>query len=144
MKYEKFFARFLLEIWKYLLPQTFTIELYDHPETIFVAGFIRSPSMNFISAESSEKSISLCNGKKIKKSLKYKGKVSLAIRPEHLEEDQKVNIKIFIQMVEQLGSNSLLHGTLEDTDIEIVASSSDHVTAEVGSVVSFSAKETNI
>ena len=120
------------------------IELYDHPETIFVAGFIGSPSMNFIPADCSEKSISLCNGKKIKKSLKHKGKVSIGIRPEHLEEDKKGNIKIVIQMVEQLGSNSLLHGTLEDTDIEIVASLSGHVTAEAGSIVSFSAKETNI
>ena len=120
------------------------IELYDHPETIFVAGFIGSPSMNFIPAECNEKSISLCNGKKIKKSLKYKGKVSIGIRPEHLEEDKKGNIRIVIQMVEQLGSNSLLHGTLEDTDIEIVASLSGHVTAEAGSIVSFSAKETNI
>ena len=120
------------------------IELYDHPETIFVAGFIGSPSMNFIPADCNEKSISLCNGKKIKKSLKYKGKVSIGIRPEHLEEDKKGNIRIVIQMVEQLGSNSLLHGTLEDTDIEIVASLSGHVTAEAGSIVSFSAKETNI
>ena len=120
------------------------IELYDHPETIFVAGFIGSPSMNFIPADCSEKSISLCNGKKIKKSLKHKGKVSIGIRPEHLEEDKKGNIRIVIQMVEQLGSNSLLHGTLEDTDIEIVASLSGHVIAEAGSIVSFSAKETNI
>ena len=43
------------------------IELYDHPETIFVAGFIGSPSMNFIPADCSEKSISLCNGKKLRK-----------------------------------------------------------------------------
>jgi sn-glycerol 3-phosphate transport system ATP-binding protein len=120
------------------------IELYDHPETIFVAGFIGSPSMNFIPADCSEKSISLCNGKKINKILKYIGKVSIGIRPEHLEEDKKGNIRIVIQMVEQLGSNSLLHGTLEDTDIEIVASLSGHVTAEAGSIVSFSAKETNI
>ena len=120
------------------------IELYDHPETIFVAGFIGSPSMNFIPADCSEKSISLCNGKTINKSLKHKGKVSIGIRPEHLEEDKKGNIRIVIQMVEQLGSNSLLHGTLEDTDIEIVASLSGHVTAEAGSIVSFSAKETNI
>ena len=120
------------------------IELYDHPETIFVAGFIGSPSMNFIPADCSEKSISLYNGKKINKSLKHKGKVSIGIRPEHLEEDKKGNIRIVIQMVEQLGSNSLLHGTLEDTDIEIVASLSGHVTAEAGSIVSFSAKETNI
>ena len=120
------------------------IELYDNPRTIFVAGFIGSPSMNFIPAECTEKNISLCNGKKIEKNIKYKGKILVGIRPEHLEEDKKGNIKIVIQMVEQLGSNSLLHGILEDTNIEIVASLSGHVTAKAGSIVSFSAKEPNI
>jgi sn-glycerol 3-phosphate transport system ATP-binding protein len=120
------------------------IELYDKPKTIFVAGFIGSPAMNFIPAECTEKNISLCNGKKIEKNIKYKGKILIGIRPEHLEEDKKGNIKIVIQMVEQLGSNSLLHGILEDTNIEIVASLSGHVTAKAGSIVSFSAKEPNI
>ena len=120
------------------------IELYDNPRTIFVAGFIGSPAMNFIPAECTEKNISLCNGKKLKKNLKYKGKLSIGIRPEHLEEDKKGNIKIVTQMVEQLGSNSLLHGILEDTNIEIVASLSGHITAKAGSIVSFSAKEPNI
>ena len=120
------------------------IELYDNPRTIFVAGFIGSPSMNFIPAECTEKNISLCNGKKIKKNIKFKGKILIGIRPEHLEEDKKGNIKIVIQMVEQLGSNSLLHGILEDTNIEIVASLSGHVTAKAGSIVSFSVKEPNI
>ena len=120
------------------------IELYDNPSTIFVAGFIGSPSMNFIPAECTEKNISLCNGKKIKKNIKFKGKILIGIRPEHLEEDKKGNIKIVIQMVEQLGSNSLLHGILEDTNIEIVASLSGHITAKAGSIVSFSAKEPNI
>ena len=120
------------------------IELYDNPETIFVAGFIGSPSMNFIPAEYTTKGISLCNGKKLKKSLKYEGKISIGIRPEHLEEDKKGNIKIVTQMVEQLGSNSLLHGILQDTDIEIVASMPGHISAEAGSTVSFSTKETNI
>ena len=120
------------------------IELYDNPRTIFVAGFIGSPAMNFIPAECTEKNISLCNGKKIEKNIKYKGKILIGIRPEHLEENKKGNIKIVIQMVEQLGSNSLLHGILEDTKVEIVASLSGHVTAKAGSIVSFSAKETNI
>jgi len=120
------------------------IELYDNPRTTFVAGFIGSPAMNFIPAECTEKNISLCNGKKIEKNIKYKGKILIGIRPEHLEEDKKGNIKIVIQMVEQLGSNSLLHGILEDTNIEIVASLSGHVTAKAGSIVSFSAKEPNI
>jgi len=120
------------------------IELYDNPETIFVAGFIGSPSMNFIPANCTKKDISLCNGKKIKKNLNYEGEISIGIRPEHLEKDKKGNIKMVIQMVEQLGSNSLLHGILEDTDIEIVASLSGHVITKPGSIVSFSAKEANI
>jgi len=120
------------------------IELYDNPETIFVAGFIGSPSMNFIPAKCTKKDISLCNGKKIKKSFNYEGEISIGIRPEHLEEDKKGNIKMVIQMVEQLGSNSLLHGILEDTDIGIVASLSGHATTKPGSIVSFSAKEANI
>ena len=43
------------------------IELYDHPETIFVAGFIGSPSMNFIPADCSEKVFRSATAKKLRK-----------------------------------------------------------------------------
>ena len=42
------------------------IELYDHPETIFVAGFIGSPSMNFIPPTVAKKYFALQRKKLIK------------------------------------------------------------------------------
>ena len=62
------------------------------------------------------------------------------MRPEHLQIDKKGNVQVIVQMVEQLGANSLIHGLLEDTDVEFVVSIPGHVTAEVGSVMAFSIK----
>jgi ABC-type sugar transport system ATPase subunit len=117
------------------------IELYDRPETIFVAGFIGSPSMNFIPATCQKDFIILCNGTKVSK---FKGdhkRVTLGIRPEHLQIDNKGNVQVIVQMVEQLGANSLIHGLLKETDVEIVVSIPGHVTAEVGSVMAFNIKK---
>ena len=75
------------------------IELYDRPETIFVAGFIGSPSMNFIPATCQKDFIILCNGTKVSK---FKGdhtRVTLGIRPEHLQIDTKGNVQVIVQMV---------------------------------------------
>ena len=120
------------------------IELYDRPETIFVAGFIGSPSMNFIQAICQKDFIILCNGTKVSK---FKGdhkRVTLGIRPEHLQIDTKGNVKVIVQMVEQLGANSLIHGLLKETDVEIVVSIPGHVSAEVGSVMAFIVDHENI
>ena len=117
------------------------IELYDRPETIFVAGFIGSPSMNFIPATCQKGFIILCNGTKVSK---FKGdhkRVTLGIRPEHLQIDTKGNVQVIVQMVEQLGANSLIHGLLKETDVEFVVSIPGHVTAEVGSVIAFNVKK---
>ena len=120
------------------------IELYYRPETIFVAGFIGSPSMNFIPATCQKDFIILCNGTKVSK---FKGdhkRVTLGIRPEHLQIDTKGNVKVIVQMVEQLGANSLIHGLLKETDVEIVVSIPGHVSAEVGSVMAFIVDHENI
>ena len=45
-----------------------------------------------------------------------------------------------VQMVEQLGANTLIHGLLEETDVEFVVSIPGHVNAVVGSVMAFSIK----
>jgi sn-glycerol 3-phosphate transport system ATP-binding protein len=120
------------------------IELYDRPETIFVAGFIGSPSMNFIPATCQKDFIILCNGTKVSKFKGAHKRVTLGIRPEHLQIDTKGNVKVIVQMVEQLGANSLIHGLLKETDVEIVVSIPGHVSAEVGSVMAFSVDHENI
>lgn len=115
------------------------IELYDHPASLFVAGFIGSPSMNFLQAEAAGGTLSLSNGVSLSSATQANGTVTLGIRPEHLAQDTNGKIKISVQMMEQLGANTLLHGVLDGTDTEMVASVSGHASVPSCSVVSFSA-----
>ena len=104
--------------------------LYDHPDNLFVAGFIGSPSMNFVygKVEGSGDALSiLFAGERVKidpkvvvyrKSLTdYTGKeVVIGIRPEAFElvaavpnadPEQTINVKV--GLVEQLGSEAFIH-----------------------------------
>ena len=120
------------------------IELYDKPQTLFVAGFIGSPSMNFIQAQYQNTSLHLCSGTEISYPEIDAEFVTVGIRPEHFELNKKGNLHIVVQMIEQLGANSLIHGVLENTDVEIVASLPGHIIAEAGSKMSFAVKDQNI
>ena len=120
------------------------IELYDKPETKFVAGFIGSPSMNFIPASSQKGSLILGNGTKISKFKDDHKELTVGIRPEHLKTNNKGQVRVSVQMVEQLGANSLVHGVLEKTNIDFSVSIPGHVTADAGSVMAFDVNRDNI
>ena len=120
------------------------IELYDRPATLFVAGFIGSPSMNFVPALAKDGTLTLANGAMVSGARHASGGVTLGIRPEHLAHDENGPIRISVQMLEQLGANTLVHGVLEGTEVEMVASMPGHVTAGLGSVMSFSAEVSNL
>ena len=120
------------------------IELYDKPETKFVAGFIGSPSMNFIPASSQKGSLILGNGTKISKFKDDHKELTVGIRPEHLKTNMKGQVRVSVQMVEQLGANSLVHGVLEKTNIDFSVSIPGHVTADAGSVMAFDVNRDNI
>ena len=104
--------------------------LYDHPDNLFVAGFIGSPSMNFVygKVEGSGDQLSISfAGDRVKidpnvvanrKSLAdYSGKeVVIGIRPEAFEvvaavpdADPEQTINITVGLVEQLGSEAFVH-----------------------------------
>ncbi|MFB0507263.1 MAG: sn-glycerol-3-phosphate import ATP-binding protein UgpC [Thermodesulfobacteriota bacterium] len=97
------------------------LEVYDRPSTVFVAGFIGSPSMNFLPArlDSGGKVVKLPGGESLPlpdDSLSTHGgrEVTLGIRPEHLivtEEDVGL-AHLKIDMVEALGADTLVHGHL--------------------------------
>ena len=95
------------------------LEVYEHPATRFVAGFIGSPAMNFVDAHLSG------NGK----SVEIQGGVSLplaagtvpdsggmdvdlGIRPEHFElaDGKTGDISLEVDHVELLGADTLVHG----------------------------------
>ncbi len=91
------------------------LELYEHPENLFVAGFIGSPGMNFIEATVAEPGatqtvVKLLDGSSVRcavnaEAAKAGDKVTLGIRPEHITRDTSVNtLHAKVTFVESLGS----------------------------------------
>jgi sn-glycerol 3-phosphate transport system ATP-binding protein len=79
------------------------------------------------------------SGAQLQTNTKTSGKVTLGIRPEHLVLDEKGKIKIEVDLLEQLGSNTLVHGRLEGTQSPIVISLDGIQTINAGVVLSFDA-----
>ena len=80
------------------------MELYDRPGNLFVAGFIGSPKMNFITGAPAEK-------------LKAK---TIGVRPEHFTlSAAKGDIKGTVDYTEILGSDSFLYVTTPDGTLTV-------------------------
>jgi len=107
------------------------LDLYNHPANKFVAGFIGSPRMNFISARVAQCSatrVSVSCGGMQDTALPVNGTglaqgdmVSLGIRPEHLELDAAGDWTLTVDVVEQLGGTSFIHGTLPSNEALSIA-----------------------
>lgn len=111
-------------------------ELYDHPSNLFVAGFIGSPSMNFLDGA---KLVSEEDGMRIvlegvgyikvpslyveRAKAAADKKLTFGIRPEHLEDvalhpadaESSSMLEATVDVVEYLGSELLVHLTIGDT-----------------------------
>ncbi|MDP6707884.1 MAG: sn-glycerol-3-phosphate import ATP-binding protein UgpC [Alphaproteobacteria bacterium] len=99
------------------------IELYETPATTFVAGFIGSPSMNFLEAKIGDGGghVELPSGDRI--AVQASGlageagrAVTLGIRPEHLVDSGEGDgvAHLTVDLVEQLGADTLVHGHFGD------------------------------
>ena len=90
------------------------IEIYNNPKSLFVAGFIGSPQMNFIEGELKNNTLS-AEGFEIKNvKSDFNGDITLGIRPEHLSQSNNGLINLNVDLVEQLGSDNLVYGQLKD------------------------------
>ena len=90
------------------------IEIYDNPKSLFVAGFIGSPQMNFLNGNLKNKTLS-AEGFEIKDvNTDFEGEVKLVIRPEHLSQSENSLINLKVDLVEQLGSDNLVYGQLKN------------------------------
>ena len=90
------------------------IEIYNNPKSLFVAGFIGSPQMNFIDGELKNNTLS-AEGFEIKNvKSDFNGDITLGIRPEHLSQSNNGLINLNVDLVEQLGSDNLVYGQLKD------------------------------
>ncbi|KQT55381.1 MULTISPECIES: ABC transporter ATP-binding protein [unclassified Aureimonas] len=74
------------------------IDLYNRPDNIFVAGFIGSPKMNFLTGPLAERASA----------------ATIGIRPEHLRIDPAGEWAGVVRHVEHLGSDSYLYVVLTE------------------------------
>jgi sn-glycerol 3-phosphate transport system ATP-binding protein len=94
------------------------LEVYDKPETTFVAGFIGSPPMNLLAGRMDEGGAALLGGGGARIGLPraYPGlggrSLQLGVRPEHLEICAAGEALLVPQVdfIELLGSDSLVYG----------------------------------
>ena len=92
------------------------LELYNRPVNTFVAGFIGSPRMNFLPVALLPPDASTGGH-----ALVPAGTHTIGLRPEHAQIADGGPIAMRVSQVEQLGSTSLLHGTVgTDTPFEMV------------------------
>jgi multiple sugar transport system ATP-binding protein len=123
--------------------------MYDHPNNIFVAGFIGSPAMNLLKTEAVDGGVTL--GDTIYPvprdvlSQAGKGAITIGVRPEDLELSDK-GIPVTIELVEELGADANVHGSLRsgETDLPIVARVDGRRPPEKGSTVHFTPKQGHV
>ncbi|WP_430496130.1 ABC transporter ATP-binding protein [Micromonospora trifolii] len=105
-------------------------ELYDHPKNLFVAGFIGSPSMNFLHAAVQDGELHTALGKvplgdRVRRELEAADaprELILGIRPEHFEDAELVDddtrrrgieFEAPVDIVESMGSDKYVYFTVE-------------------------------
>ncbi len=94
------------------------MELYEDPQSLFVAGFIGSPAMNLLDAQVTDGNIALPGGDPLplNGNAATVPNVKLGIRPEDitLGDDANAGVpltKITVDLVEALGADTLIHGS---------------------------------
>jgi multiple sugar transport system ATP-binding protein len=98
------------------------LDLYNRPANLFVAGFIGSPRMNFLSGKVAARrdqglAVQLDGGGAIEVPCAPDGAqagqpVKLGVRPEHIHLADGGDAKLAVAITEQLGGESYLHGSL--------------------------------
>ena len=103
-------------------------ELYHHPRTRFVAGFIGSPGMNVLPATLTEGGMRLADNQVLpmppERTARYAAlrdrPVLLGMRPEHMLEQPRPGTAPFtalVDVVEPMGMETMVHFHLRDTPV---------------------------
>ncbi len=128
--------------------------LYNHPQNIFVAGFIGSPQMNFINCKIVRKAndffalfeeydIKLPNRMNEKLSLYVNKEVILGIRPENInitENEDENSLQFYVDIAEMTGSDYYLHGKIKNQSIIANVSTNRNVKSDTLCNVTFDAE----
>ena len=105
-------------------------ELYNKPKTLFVAGFVGNPPMNFVSVEVAQiddiffaknETFSLTISKQYgERAAAHHGEVVMGIRPEDISIDSSGEISGEIFVVEPLGRENLIDVRVGNTSYHVL------------------------
>lgn len=119
------------------------MELYRRPASQFVAGFIGSPTMNFLNTTllREGQSVRLANGnilelpRKPSSMLGSQPDIIVGVRPEHVvlvDDGEPVQLSLSVLLVERLGADTLVHGKLAGCDEMFAVRLEGHVLVNIG------------
>jgi multiple sugar transport system ATP-binding protein len=122
------------------------LELYQNPATIFTAGFIGAPKMNFFNAvvkaiDGHNLCLELANGASVPvpapvPKLSIGERITLGVRPEHLVMEQGGESEGEIEALEHLGPRAYIHARLADGNV-LVAQTDGETQAKPGERAAF-------
>jgi len=123
------------------------LDLYEHPDNLFVAGFIGSPRMNFIdgtvaSADAGHAVVQLADGSQVRCEVDARRapagtKVTLGVRPEHLRPmpPGENTIQATVTFVDRLGGTSVVYFDFPKAATSLTAELPGHLRVHGGEVV---------
>jgi sn-glycerol 3-phosphate transport system ATP-binding protein len=119
------------------------LEVYDEPASLFVAGFIGSPSMNFMPGRRVGDGVDVGSGVVIPMPPEARARageqVTVGVRPEHFVTGAGASGPVFglhVDTVESLGADSLLHAGFNGT--LLVVRIEGHSTPPAGTAIQVS------
>jgi sn-glycerol 3-phosphate transport system ATP-binding protein len=123
------------------------MDVYQNPASVFVAGFIGSPAMNFLDGRTETGGrISLDGGGFVIATAPVAAgsKVTVGVRPEHLTpcEAAVANVTGTVEMVEALGADTLVHVAVSGRSV--IARLPHGVALAVGATLSLAAQADRI
>ena len=98
-------------------------DVYENPDSLFVAGFIGSPRMNFLQAKLVDGTATLAAGGVVSvPGLSGTAELLIGLRPEHfvVEEPADLTFDFHVDVVENLGGTRYLYGTATSGESLIV------------------------
>ncbi|WP_289295486.1 sn-glycerol-3-phosphate import ATP-binding protein UgpC [uncultured Reyranella sp.] len=130
------------------------MDVYERPASVFVAGFIGSPAMNFLAGKVSagSRAIELAGTGAVHVTLPLAvptvapagTPVAVGIRPEHLHPAADGALEFEIELAEPLGADTLLHGRFGEAREVVTVRQGGHVLAKPGEKRRFKAEPEHI
>ncbi len=128
------------------------LELYEHPDNLFVAGFIGSPRMNFIEAvlvhgAADHAVVRLSTGEELRCAVRADGtragdKLTLGVRPEHFQLGLAHNrIRATVTFVESLGGTTHAYCAFPGVEDALTCELDGHTRVKDGQVLDLGVPE---